>query len=355
MVSVIIPVYRAERFLDECLESVVEQDYPALEIILVDDGSPDSCPEMCDRYAKAYECIKTIHKKNEGSGVARNTGIDAATGKYIAFVDSDDRLDGANAIRRLVEQAEGKQADIVVGSYRSLIGQRPGGINDHRLEGGIYTETVDFRFKGFILYNILPYPWGKLYRRSFILEKGLKFPNYPFAQDKSFNMTCCANKPVYAFVDESVYLYRSNGDSVTHRYWDNYISVYIAVASDFERLLSERGMTEEYSDLIAFHLCFGLFSVATQELQHKGLPETWKALSKYGREPLVHKMVKRLAGGRYIGQLDRKAWKVKAMIWGAATLCSVHAYAPLALGMWVLWKVKAVFPGFYHGLIYGTP
>ena len=110
-VSVIIPVYKAERFLDECLNSVIGQDYPALEIILVDDGSPDSCPEMCDRYAEAYDYIKTIHQSNAGPGMARNAGMDAATGKYVAFVDSDDRLDGASAIRRMVEQAERKRAD----------------------------------------------------------------------------------------------------------------------------------------------------------------------------------------------------------------------------------------------------
>ena len=93
MVSVIIPVYKAEQFLDECLDSVIGQDYPALEIILVDDGSPDSCPEICDRYAETYSHIKTIHKCNEGSGMARNAGLEAATGKYIVFVDSDDRLE----------------------------------------------------------------------------------------------------------------------------------------------------------------------------------------------------------------------------------------------------------------------
>lgn len=339
MVSVIIPVYNAERFLDECLNSVISQGYSALEIILIDDGSPDSCPEKCDRYANAYDHIKTIHKNNEGSGMARNAGLEAATGKYIAFVDSDDCLDGSDAIRRMVEQAEKKQADIVVGSYRRLIAQQLGGISHFRFQDGEYTETVDFRFKGFTLYNHLITPWCKLYRRTFLVDNNIKYRDYPFLEDKSFNMTCCTYQPVYTSVDDSVYLYRANGDSLTSHYRDYHISVCTAVASDFELFLSERGITEEYNDLIAFHLGMGLYFITKQELAHKGILKAVKAISGYGKDPLVRKMVKRLVRGRYIDQIGPKTWKM--MIWGASLLCGIHAYVPLVLGVWVLQKIKA--------------
>ena len=340
MVSVIIPVYKAEQFLDECLNSIISQDYPALEIILVDDGSPDSCPERCDWYAETYDYVKTIHKKNEGPGMARNTGLEAATGKYIAFVDSDDCLDGAGAIRQLVVQAEKKQADIIVGSYRLLKGRPFGRIRHHQLKDGAYTGTVDFRFKGFTLYNHLTSPWGKLYLRSFLADNDLKFRNYPFAEDKLLNMICCTYKPVYTFVDESVYLYRVNDDSITSRYQDDYyLSVYPAIASDFGLFLSERGITEEYNDLVVFHLFIGLFFLATQKLKHKGMSETVKALSNYGKNPLVRKAVTELVRGKYINQIEQKIWR--AMIWGASLLCSLHAYVLLALGVWALQKVRA--------------
>lgn len=338
MVSVIIPVYKAEPFLDECVNSVIKQNYGALEIILVDDASPDACPEKCDWYTDTYDFIKTIHKSNQGSGMARNTGMEAATGKYIAFVDSDDCLDGADAIRRMVEQAEKKEADIVVGAFRKLSGQDSSGVNQHRLREGAYTETADFRLKGFVLYGHLAFPWGKLYRRAFLTEHDLKFRSYPFSEDKSFNMACCAYKPVYAFVDESVYLYRTNSNSITSSYQSNYISVWTAIASDFELFLSERGITEDYNDLIAFHLCFGLIFLAKQELMYKGLPETVKALSEYGKNPLVSQMVKALSRGRYINQIESKAWKT--VIWGASQLCSLHAYRLLALGILILQKLK---------------
>lgn len=337
MVSVIIPVYKAEQFLDECLNSVVGQDYAALEIILVDDGSPDSCPEMCDRYAETYGHVKTIHKRNEGPGPARNTGLEAATGKYVAFVDSDDCLDGTGAIRRLVERAEKKQSDIVVGSFRILNGQRVSGVARQRFQDDVCTETVDFRFTGLILSDHMISAWGKLYRRAFFTDNALSFRAYPFREDHSFNMICHTCHPVYAFVDESVYLYRNNGSSLSHQYWDNYMPVYTAVASDLERFLAERGMTEEYGDLIAFYLCLGLFFLAKQELAHKGMAETVKALSGYGKHPLVRKTVKALVRGKYIDQIESKVWKV--MIWGASLLCSLHAYVLLAVGIWALQKL----------------
>ena len=90
LVSVIVPIYNVERYLDECIKSIISQSFINLEIILVDDGSPDRCPEMCDGYAKQDQRIKVIHKKNGGLGFARNSGLDVATGDYVMFVDSDD-------------------------------------------------------------------------------------------------------------------------------------------------------------------------------------------------------------------------------------------------------------------------
>ena len=88
LVSIIVPVYNVEEYLDECVESLVNQTYPDIEIILVDDGSPDNCPKMCDDWAKRDSRIKVIHKENGGAASARNIGFDNATGEYIGFVDT---------------------------------------------------------------------------------------------------------------------------------------------------------------------------------------------------------------------------------------------------------------------------
>ena len=93
LISVIIPIYNVEAYLDECIASVIAQTYSNLEIILVDDGSPDNCPQMCDEWAAKDSRIRVIHKENGGLSDARNAGIDIATGEYIAFVDSDDWIE----------------------------------------------------------------------------------------------------------------------------------------------------------------------------------------------------------------------------------------------------------------------
>ena len=89
-ISFILPVYKVEKYLDECVESIVSQTYRDIEVVLVDDGSPDNCPVLCDQWAKKDQRIKVVHKPNGGLSDARNAGLDNATGDYVIFVDSDD-------------------------------------------------------------------------------------------------------------------------------------------------------------------------------------------------------------------------------------------------------------------------
>lgn len=91
-VSIIIPVYNVEKYLERCVNSVLKQTYKNVEIILVDDGSPDGSPGICDRYASEYNTVKVLHKANEGLGLTRNAGLRLATGDYVMFVDSDDYI-----------------------------------------------------------------------------------------------------------------------------------------------------------------------------------------------------------------------------------------------------------------------
>ena len=92
LVSIVVPIYKVEKYLSRCVQSLLNQTLKDIEIILVDDGSPDKCPEMCEDYLKADKRVKVVHKVNGGLSSARNAGIDVATGKYIGFVDSDDSI-----------------------------------------------------------------------------------------------------------------------------------------------------------------------------------------------------------------------------------------------------------------------
>lgn len=119
LISVIIPVYNVEKYLHECVDSVLRQTYKNLEIILVDDGSTDSSGKICDEYAEKDNRIIVIHKKNEGPSKTRNAGLERATGKYIYFLDSDDYIEN-NALELLFNIAESNQADLVFFDARSF-------------------------------------------------------------------------------------------------------------------------------------------------------------------------------------------------------------------------------------------
>ena len=105
LVSIIIPVFNTESFLKRCLDSVISQSYKNIEIILVDDGSPDHCGEICDEYANSHSNVKVIHQMNGGLSAARNSGIEEAKGKFVQFVDPDDYLE-PNVLKLLVEKME---------------------------------------------------------------------------------------------------------------------------------------------------------------------------------------------------------------------------------------------------------
>lgn len=322
------------------MNSIFVQDYPNIEIILVDDGSPDNCATLCDRYACNCPNVSVVHQENRGLGLSRNTGMKASGGEYIFFLDSDDCIDGKSAIRLLVKQAEAKNADIVIGSFRRFHEKKTSNANFHHLRDGSYTKTVDFRFKGFCMYGHLAYNWGKLYRRSFLQKHGLQCHDYPYTQDKAHNMACCACSPVYAFIDESVYLYRVNEGSVTYRYKEDMIPVWISIALDFERFLKKHGIPNTFGDLTAFHIFFGSFFLVKQELEQKknGISSSVKMLRLYGKEPYVKKAMAALAKGRYVRKISSLSWKI---VIRTASICfTFHFYWPFACGIALLRKLQ---------------
>ncbi|MEX1307565.1 MAG: glycosyltransferase family 2 protein, partial [Eubacteriales bacterium] len=119
-VSIIIPIYNVERYIDQCVKCVLDQSYVFTEVILSDDGSTDSSGAICDDWAKKDKRIKVIHDENRGASMARNRGIDLATGNYIIFLDSDDYWEGENVLAEMMAQLEQSDADMLVFGYSKL-------------------------------------------------------------------------------------------------------------------------------------------------------------------------------------------------------------------------------------------
>ena len=183
MLSVVVPVYDVERYVEECLDSVLAADYPHLQVIVVDDGSPDRSYEIACRYAARDRRVTVLRQANGGLSAARNTGIAAATGTYLTFLDSDDRVH-PTAYRLMVETLERTGSDFAVGCYRRFDSRRsfPAArwIRDAHERTRLRTSVEQFPAA---LVNAVP--WSKVYRSSFWREAGLAFPPGVLYEDQA--------------------------------------------------------------------------------------------------------------------------------------------------------------------------
>ena len=143
-VSIVIPVYHVEQYIDRCIQSVLNQTLQDFEIILVDDGSPDNCPKICDKYAASDPRIKVVHKANAGLGMACNSGIEVATGKYIAFLDSDDWIDSA-MYYTMCSIADSQNADIIFTGLRRVNEKGESYIMSQANQKNIYYNSTEIQ------------------------------------------------------------------------------------------------------------------------------------------------------------------------------------------------------------------
>lgn len=211
LVSVIVPVYKVEKYLDKCIESIVGQTYENLEIILVDDGSPDNCPSMCNEWAQKDSRIKVIHKENGGVSSARNTALDTAAGNYICFVDSDDFIE-PNAVGYMLENIG--DADVIQSAFLY-------DYIDGRTENCDISEEefyADDAARALITDRVRPEVCGKLY--SAHLFSGIRFDgSKKYGEDLYINYFLM--KRAEKLISRNVCLYhymRRESDSATSHY-----------------------------------------------------------------------------------------------------------------------------------------
>ena len=222
LVSVIVPVYKAEKFLDRCLNSLLNQTYRNLEIILVDDGSPDNSGKMCDEYANKDNRIKVIHQQNKGLSEARNVGLDICNGKYVAFVDSDDYIE-TDTYEDMVFCIERENVDICVcqWQYENTDGKHV--VSIEKINKDIFGKKSSFQFASFIYKGsyengVVISACNKLFKRS--IFENIKYEGRLFEDDG-----ICAdllNKAKDVFVmDKQYYIYCQNKDSISNAAFSN--------------------------------------------------------------------------------------------------------------------------------------
>lgn len=261
LVSVIVPVYRVEAYLEKCVQSIRNQTYPELEIILVDDGSPDNCGIMCDHYAKEDARIRVIHKSNGGLSDARNAGMQEAAGKYFLFVDSDDWIH-KKLIQRTVETAEKYEADIVFFDYA--------GIEEGKRRTEIFTVDVPQRCvlsaeKEPRLVMCSCSAVNKLFRKSFWDDIGLCFPKGRYYEDLGTipKVMGLAGRIVYQ--KEVLYYYCIRSGSIMH-------------STDFKKNFMDR--TEMTDGVLAFYKEHKLWEKYKDELEYLVFENTYFVPSK---------------------------------------------------------------------------
>lgn len=204
--SIIIPVYKAEKYLAECLDSIFCQNVPDIEVITVNDGSPDRSLDILRDYERRYPSLHVIDQPNQGVSVARNAGLDVATGEYIMFVDPDDRVEPT--INKLLDEArDAGNPDLVIAGYTSI--SASGMRSPHTLPHAYFDNRTD-ALNTLMAYdsNLYMAPWSKLYRHDVIRESGCRFvPGLNRYQDSVFNCQWLPHISTVLFSETYIYIY----------------------------------------------------------------------------------------------------------------------------------------------------
>jgi glycosyltransferase involved in cell wall biosynthesis len=237
LISVIVPVYNVREYLNQSVDSIINQSYKNLEIILVDDGSTDSSGELCDEYAKRDSRIKIIHKENGGLSDARNAGVDIATGYYVGFVDSDDIID-RDMYAILDENIEKENADVSICNWRGFTESDIENVKNTRTGEKIVLsgiESLEFLIYGKDNYNISFSVWDRLYKKELIDE--FRFPKGKCYEDIVWSAKVMYKSEKSVYIDRELYYYRRREDSI--------------IGADRKNVVSERVATDEIPEMEA--------------------------------------------------------------------------------------------------------
>lgn len=249
-ISVIIPIYNVEDYLEQCVESILNQTYTNLEIILVNDGSTDSSGEICDRYKNIDKRIKVIHKENGGLSDARNYGIEASTGDYIAFLDSDDWAD-KNLYMTLYKNIKKNHADISICNFKKYYSDKDiekQELNEVKCYSNI--EALERLYCNDAV--IMVVAWNKLYKRKVIGD--LRFPVGKIHEDEYLTPMIIYNANKISYINNELIYYRQRENSIMNRRFNIKRLDYLYVLESRMKFFKENMLDELYEKNVCTYL-----------------------------------------------------------------------------------------------------
>ena len=319
--SYIVPVYKVEKYIRQCVDSILAQTLDECEIILVDDGSPDSCPAICDEYEERYpDKIKVIHKENGGLASARNAGMDIAQGEYIFLIDSDDFLSG-DRVKELYAKAKEFDADILQSTYISVkedgteIYNSPNRFETERVYSHEEMEKeICFSNKK----NRVIYVWRNLYRREFIEKHHIRFvEEMKMIEDGPFDTLAFLKAERFVAVYIPVYRYRYRDDSLQRRRCIKDYDIYLSKQTELKiKYYTENCRTQrkEFYEDIAQHIILNMLPLLLYNIYKNKIPDRFSILKRIGNSEMM-----KMCFENY----DIKQFKSKSLDWWAVW-CMKH-------------------------------
>lgn len=215
--SIIVPVYKVEKYLGQCVDSILKQTYKDFELILVDDGSPDNCPAICDNYAAENKNVTVFHQKNRGLANARNSGLKIAKGDYIIFIDSDDYLSSEDALAKIDRVLEQKP-DVLVFGYRKYFESTDSfgsPVCDFPTDKNVLPPE---QFLSYLITkdSYTGTAWAKVFKHELLLSNNIKFKEGMISEDTDFYLQIMLSAKSYTAINEALYTYRMRPDSISH-------------------------------------------------------------------------------------------------------------------------------------------
>lgn len=292
LISIIIPVYNKEKLLNECIKSVVYQEYRDIEIIIINDGSTDNSSKIIKDWLKQDTRIKYINQTNKGVAAARNKGISIANGEYIFFLDADDYLE-KDALQKLVSYARETNAEITIGNiYEKQDGKI---VKKPKFPSMLLNEKdlikTEIKLEMFIInHRLMAMAGNKLYKLDFIKGNSIKFEQGILAEDRLFNLLCYVNNPLIQIVNEYTYIYNKLDNSRSRNFNPNFYKESIALPYQLYSYLNKELKFEQNYELFQLVVIYDVNRIVSRTFKNEKQKKTMtNAIIKRLREdPLVN-------------------------------------------------------------------